>query len=55
MGKMGLLHSSTLCGFNDVEFVGFADDNRLMTKSFNKLKPNWYINSDYKDLINQAT
>ena len=28
MGKMGLLHSSTLCGFNDVKFIGFADDNK---------------------------
>ena len=52
MGKMGLLHSSTLCGFNDVEFIGFADDNKFMVDTFRKLKPNWHINKDYKSLIN---
>ena len=51
MGKMGLLHSSILNTFVDVEFIGFADDNKLIRNTLNTLKPEWQITNNYKELI----
>ena len=51
MGKMGLLHGSTLSSFDDVDFIGFSDDNKIMVDTFKKLKPDWIINKNYKDFL----
>jgi len=51
MGKMGLLHGSTLCSFDDVEFIGFADENKFVIDTFKDLKPDWVITNDFRSLI----
>jgi len=51
MGKMGLLHSSILSSFENVNYIGFADDNKIMSDTFKKLKPAWIIQNDYKNFV----
>ena len=52
MGKMGLLHSSILNTFDDVEFIGIADTNKFIVNSFRQIKPDWKYYHNYSDLIN---
>ena len=52
MGKMGLLHSSILNTFDDVEFIGIAETNKFIVNSFRQIKPDWKYYYNYIDLIN---
>ena len=54
MGKMGLLHSSTLNAFPDIKLIGFADENKLVRDTFKSLKPEWEIYNDYRELVNSG-
>lgn len=53
LGKMGLLHASTINAFHDATFVSASEPSNFIRKGIGSLKSNVTMYSDYTEMLDQ--